>query len=62
VTDFIARTFVVAFVLVYVVFFAALLAWNFRNWLAVRFRKGVLARLRTHLPQLHFSHHHRFFR
>lgn len=58
-TDFIARTFVVAFVLVYLALFVALLAWNFRNWLAARFSKSVLAGLRAHFPHLHLSHHHR---
>lgn len=58
-TDFIARTFVVAFVLVYVVLFLALLVWNFRNWFAARLKKGILGELRAHFPHLHFSHHHR---
>jgi hypothetical protein len=59
VSDLIARTFVIAFVLVYVVMLVALLVWNFRNWSVTRLGKGLLAHLRANFPHFHFSHHHR---
>ena len=59
VADLIARMFVVAFALVYFVLMVAWLIWNFRNWLAGRFNKGVWAGLRTQFHRLDFSHHNR---
>lgn len=59
VADWIARTFIVAFVLGYLVLVVGWLIWNFRNWFAARFRKSVRPELRPKIPHLGFSHHNR---
>jgi hypothetical protein len=52
-----ARTFVVAFLLVYVGLLAALVAWNLRRWLGGRGRKkGLLHHLRHLFRNLPFLH------
>ncbi len=53
-----ARTFVVAFLLVYVGLLLALVGWNLRKWLGGRSKKGLLRRQRRHTrdwPALHHS-------
>ena len=53
-----ARTFVVAFLLVYLGLLLALVGWNLRKWLGGRSRKRHFRRLRRHSrdwPTLHHS-------